>query len=276
MNLQFTTTKDAKTFVAAKMQEVLRDFGVTTIVPWTTRVSDLDKTFHLDSLDQVELIMCLEDELEMELSDEALEKCATVDEILAVCIQDYKIAIPDVVAVVPPVTTTSTVPPYKNDIGILLLPSLEEHGRIIQITSVSINEALELVDQFTKKVRTCRKIKEYQTFSDDNISNMQIFSNILNCDEMHEIYVQDPKYLDADLAALFESKIPKYRGLRPIFVSKTVIAVGTTVIYNPNWATVNFEDYSILGTLQKIQTRYQKLEDDEDDDSSYSSSDSSF
>lgn len=143
----------------------------------------------------------------------------------------------------------------------LLLPSLEEK-RFIHLSVVSQTEAINFANRFTDDVKAMRKLKgAVDGGADDSIT---FYSNFIDLSivatsednvQMGNAGTDDYEVLGSLIEAirtLAISEVQGVRGARVIFVDpKTnTVGVGTTVVYNKNWATLNFEQPNILGLIE--------------------------
>jgi hypothetical protein len=146
----------------------------------------------------------------------------------------------------------------SKEYGLLLLPSLEEHGRIIVIQPITIDEAKEYINQFAAKVLKTKKTKNYDATLDPSslaTEHADYYHNVVDFNSLKKDTVSVEE-LDKELQSLTKSEIPLYRGYRPVFLSASIVGVGTTVVYNPNWATLNFSDYTIYKKLATLAEKY--------------------
>lgn len=125
----------------------------------------------------------------------------------------------------------------------LLLPSLTG-DKTITIVNVSKDEAVELLTDFKARVDAKRTIKRSQPLTDDVLDTLD--GSNLNLKAL----VEDNS-LEALLKNLSQSEIPGFRGRRAVFidVENDIIGVGTTVIYNENWASHGIVDSTIAATV---------------------------
>ena len=216
-----------------------------------TRITSLVKQGHLDAFNKIDIIESLEEDFSIEIPDDAFDN--------AIVVADFVLFIASLTGNLTPATAAVTPAPtvdtsHNNDCGILVIPSLEEHGRMIISQPVSIEEAKTLVAEFTARVIATKKVKDAQPIhgynSDDEVEDIEFYHNLLRFDQIADD--ADFEALDHELHELAISKIPKTRGFRPIFISPTVVGIGTTVIYNKNWATVNFSDDTVAPQLLKL------------------------
>lgn len=132
-------------------------------------------------------------------------------------------------------------------LGMLSLPSLEDDVRCLEINDVSFSEAKELISQFTAKVlRERPKLKTasdeeafiaYENFIDDNDENLMPGEIVSRLDR---------------------SEIPGSRGRRAVYSSYNGehILVGTTVVYNKNWATLGVVDPNVVNVLNNLKEEF--------------------
>lgn len=127
--------------------------------------------------------------------------------------------------------------------AMLFLPSLTNHGEFINVGPVHQDEAMDFISNFNMRVGASRKIK----FNDESTSDsVEEFKGNLNLKAL----VEEGSLGDL-VEALTKSNIPGKRGLRAVYVDveNDTILVGTTVVYNANWAMLGVEDATILPAL---------------------------
>ena len=125
--------------------------------------------------------------------------------------------------------------------GTLFLPSLKEK-KFFEIKNVSLEDATEMVTEFTEKVKTGHKIKD----TGQAQTSLAVFNNVL---EDHCDYYDEDFEAIADVLKIADTR--GTRGARAVFVEEDgTFAVGTTVVYNRNWATVNFADSTVISKLE--------------------------
>lgn len=126
--------------------------------------------------------------------------------------------------------------------GTLYLPSLKEK-KFLVMHNVSEEEAIEFIDDFSEKVKNNRKIKNVGSHA----SNFELFKNIINDAAV------DPDFFATEIFDMLSvSDARGIRGSRAIFAEEDgTFGVGTAVIYNQNWASINFSDNTILSKIEK-------------------------
>ena len=125
--------------------------------------------------------------------------------------------------------------------GILFLPSLIEK-KFIEISNVTLEEATEFIKNLTTRVTAHHKIKNAGTALNEPI----LFSGILEDLDYDLVEMEDISLV------IRIANTSGTRGARAVFVDEHgTFAVGTTVIYNRNWATIGFDDNTILDALRK-------------------------
>lgn len=160
----------------------------------------------------------------------------------------------------------------------LLLPSLEEK-RFINISVVSQAEASAFAKRFTDDVKASRKLKA--AADDDEYDDITFYSNHVDLDSLtdsvdrikagfaSESDIEASISLIQAMGSLAVSEVRGVRGARAIFVNPetNTVGVGTTVVYNRNWATLNFEDVNMVQLIQNTFLNYNLIEtvDDEPD-----------
>jgi hypothetical protein len=133
---------------------------------------------------------------------------------------------------------------------------LDGTDRKYLILNISQAEATEFSNILSDKWTYDRKVKTYVEHDDDDdddeVNNIEYYHNVIDLTECGS-NISD---ITTELAELVQCNIPKTRGSRLVFVSNTTIGIGTTVVFNKNWATINFEDRSIMKTLRELQNKY--------------------
>jgi acyl carrier protein len=214
-----------------------------------TTIKQLSDVLMFDELDVVELIEVLENDFDINIPDGVFESWNIALD-LARYIGDATFeGEPELLDTVD--ATDDGIDP-DTILGNLLLPSVEEHGRFIEIAGVTVTEARELVNDFADKVASRRKTKLYKGLTDAD--SMDFFYNFIDASKTNADF--DHK-LTVELFALSESHVPTYRGLRAFYINPKVIGVGTTVIFNKNWATLNFSENGIGERLAELQAEYE-------------------
>jgi acyl carrier protein len=276
-----------KEAVLDKLKTIYDEFGIISNLEargmnftFSTTMGQLRQFGGVDSLDEIEAIMMIEEEFEHEIADETAETWINVGDVIEYLTEAtygkwtsgssvgmWGIVRPNPAPAVVDeedevlVDTTSTSVPVpastpSNDdsaLGVLHMPSLEDHDRMITTVNISIKEAKEVMKEFALKVEDRRKIKYYKDNTDMDTEHSEWFYNFFDKDKIRDFSRNvDVEQFSADLNGLATSDIPTYRGKRPLFIGDDVIAVGTTVIYNQNWATINFPDNTVMGKIIKI------------------------
>ena len=126
----------------------------------------------------------------------------------------------------------------------LFLPSLSSDD-FITVANVPQDEAVAFIEFFDKQVESKRKLGHNPS---DNASGdlYEEYKGNLNLKAL----VEDESLGDL-VETLSHSTIPKQRGRRAVFVDveNDVIAVGTTVVYNQNWAMRAVSDPTVMTTV---------------------------
>lgn len=127
----------------------------------------------------------------------------------------------------------------------LLVPSLNSDTDFMTIINVSKEEAIELLTEFDARVASKRKLGLSPTAPIDGVLDVLDVNN-LDLDEM----VEDGS-LGGLVQALSTSAIPRARGRRAVFldVENDIIGIGTTVVYNQNWAMPGVLDDSAISQI---------------------------
>lgn len=136
----------------------------------------------------------------------------------------------------------------------LFLPSLSKHKESIIIANLNKSEAEVFLDFWETQVVASRKLQVSPANpTGEDIPAMEYFKGSINFDS-----IDQAGELETFLEKLETSDIKKYRGLRPLFVDyeNNEVGVGTTVIYNPNWATQKVSDPSVVATLLQFAAEY--------------------
>ena len=120
----------------------------------------------------------------------------------------------------------------------LFLPSLSSDD-FITIANIPYEEAIEYVRFFDGQVADKRKLGNHPNPVSELLEE---FKGKLSLREL----VEDGSIADL-VEVLSTSTIPKQRGRRAVFVDveNDIIAVGTTVVFNRNWAMRGVSDPSI-------------------------------
>lgn len=125
--------------------------------------------------------------------------------------------------------------------GTLFLPALKQK-KFHTITDVTLEEATQFITNFTAAIKAGHKIKD----TGNAVSEPILFNGIIDADFGFEI--EDAEAV-ADVLKLADT--PGTRGARAVFVDEEGnFALGTTVSYNQNWATIGFDDDTVLDKLR--------------------------
>lgn len=132
--------------------------------------------------------------------------------------------------------------------GVLSLPVLSTVGNPI-LAYMSKHEAIDLIENFADRVRSSRKLSKNDSLIDDTYFQVTVSADF-----------DTPMCFGVDelLADLAESKIPTLRGERPVFIelnddysaTSINVIVGTSVVYNRNWAALGVVDTSVIDTIE--------------------------
>jgi hypothetical protein len=132
--------------------------------------------------------------------------------------------------------------------GILFMPSLKER-KFFEIRNVNLDDATEFVKSFTAQVKVSHKTKD----NGDNASDFVVYNGMIDLDEYDggvDFLEENDMYGLADILQIADTV--GTRGARAVFVQDDgTFAVGTTVVYNRNWATTNFDDKSVLDKVRE-------------------------
>lgn len=130
----------------------------------------------------------------------------------------------------------------------LFLPSLRVNDDIITIANVCQDEASSFVKHFDSEVTGNRKLKANASATADH---WDVLSGNLNL-----LALVDDESLGQLVERLSKSDIVGSRGRRAVFVDveNDVLAVGTTVVYNQNWAMLGVSDPSVMTTVLEAVT----------------------
>lgn len=134
---------------------------------------------------------------------------------------------------------------------LLLIPSLEIHGKFIVCDNIMLEEAIKFCEDFDKRVFNNRKTHP-QLNDNSSESSLILYNNYINNDDVNILFDEELDCANRQLAfKLSVSNIPGKRGVRAVFVDyeKNIIGVGTTVVYNVNRAMFNVEDDSIINKI---------------------------
>jgi hypothetical protein len=124
----------------------------------------------------------------------------------------------------------------------LFLPSLLS-DEFINIANIQQEEAVALVGFFDSQVAAKRRLGH----NPNPVAELlEEFKGNLNL----EALVEDTS-IEELVETLTVSNLPKQRGRRALFldVENDVIAIGTTVVYNQNWAMRGVTDPTVLTTV---------------------------
>lgn len=126
---------------------------------------------------------------------------------------------------------------------ILLLPSLETNNSTITITNLSQSEAEMFISDFTRRVISSRKLKTPKKTIDDDFKIYRLIPHL------NEYDIED---IAGELSYSFT---PGHRGMRAVFVDDETdtIIVGTAVVYNHNWAIVNYDDDTLEDDIMDFE-----------------------
>lgn len=244
----------------------LNDYDESTVldgITYYTKLADVAIMLELGTRDKADIIKQIEDVFEVSL--QSFDKYASVYELAnGVAIEIWhredkakKEAEAKAKLAQAKTSIVSTIsPPVAPVLGVLLIPSLETHGRFLAVHDISIEEAKVLARDFTAHTVSKRKTKNFND-SSDIVDDIEFFYNVIDFDKMKLQGNSDLDSLETSLQGLKISETRGVRGLRTLFVSKSgVVGVGTTVIFNPNWATKNYSDPNMLTLLNDIQEEF--------------------
>lgn len=127
--------------------------------------------------------------------------------------------------------------------SILLLPSLERDDATISIDNISKAEAEEFLANFDARVTKSRRLGA----NPEAVPHaMEFFSGSLDIAGL----IADEE-IDPLIETLGLSKLHAKRGRRAVYIDpdNNEVGVGTTVIYNRNWAMRGVEDASVAPYL---------------------------
>jgi hypothetical protein len=150
-----------------------------------------------------------------------------------------------------------------SNLGTLSLPQLGECGNPIIINNICREDAEGLIKNLTERVKTSRKLKNYTAGVEDAFFEVNAIGSNTHFNSHDEDYI---------IELLAESNIPTLRGERAVFFEydkfvngePAAFLIGTTVIYNANWATLGVLDLSVVDLLDR--ETYDEEEEDEDED----------
>lgn len=144
-------------------------------------------------------------------------------------------------------------------VQILFLPSLENDDDFITVANVSRYEAEAYIQAFDSLVESKRRLKSNP---DAATESMDVLSGNL---KLGQFAITDPDSLGLMLETLSKSNIKGFRGRRAVYLDPNTdtVAVGTTVVYNRNWATKGVSDPSILSTVLNFVEGLDEEEDEE-------------
>jgi hypothetical protein len=127
----------------------------------------------------------------------------------------------------------------------LLVPSLNSDTDFMTMINVSKEEAIELLTDFDARVAAKRKIGDSPTAPIDGVLD------VLEGGNLDLAALVEDESLSVLIETLSTSNIQRARGRRAVFldVENDVIGVGTTVIYNRNWAMTGVADDSVISQV---------------------------
>jgi len=154
-----------------------------------------------------------------------------------------------------------------SNLGILSLPQLGARGNPLIIHDISRQDAEGLIKNLAERVKTSRKLKNYPSAVEDSYFEVNAIGSGTHFVSHDEVYV---------IELLAESNIPGLRGERAVFFEAdnylngdpAAFLIGTTVVYNANWATLGVMDLSVIELLED-ETYDESDEAEEDDDEVY-------
>ena len=124
--------------------------------------------------------------------------------------------------------------------GTLFLPSLTEK-KFHKISDVTLEEATNFMKDFTQRIVANHKIKN----TGNATHEPTVYHGLIDLDSFDESIAEDIA------SSIKIANTPGVRGARAVYVEENgTFAVGTTVVYNRNWATIGFDDDTILDTLR--------------------------
>lgn len=149
-----------------------------------------------------------------------------------------------------------------SNLGILSLPQLGSRGNALVIRDISRQDAEGLIKNLAERVKTSRKLKNYADAVEDAFFEVNVIGSDTHFNSHDEEYV---------IGLLAESKIPTLRGERAVFFEydkfidgeSAAFLIGTSVIYNANWATLGVLDLSVVDLLER--ETYDESEEEEED-----------
>ena len=131
----------------------------------------------------------------------------------------------------------------------LYLPSLDTRNKVITVDNLSKTEAEAFLNYFDYSVSQKRKLGLNPTRDYGIPSLVQYFTGSIDLQAL-----DDDGELDNLVENLMTSRIPQKRGRRAVLIDaeKGEIGVGTTVVYNQNWAMKGVQDDSISQALLAV------------------------
>lgn len=127
--------------------------------------------------------------------------------------------------------------------GHLYLPSFEEK-KFVKIGPLNQTEADAYCRFFVEKIKETKKVVDHGSTDSDMIyfGNFNEVQNLIDIVEMGDDNGNDVEFSIVTL--LGTSKTKNVRGIRPVYIDiyENLIGIGSTVIYNKNWATIGFDD----------------------------------
>ena len=138
---------------------------------------------------------------------------------------------------------------------ILFLPKTAR-DEFITIEGLTLEQAKGFINVETTRMIKSMKIAWIHTEIKDQIhtdpNSVNHFS-ILSFPQLDIVDNDADDYISTHVTDWRLSATPKTRGNRAVFIDndKSVILIGTTIIYNHNWITVGYEDENLLDSITR-------------------------
>lgn len=152
-----------------------------------------------------------------------------------------------------------------SNLGTLILPQLHSHGNPLVIREITRKDAEGLIQNLAERTKTARKLKHYPAAIEDAFFEV----NAVGPRTYFNSYDEEDTLSD-----LAESSIPGLRGERAVFFESgnfdngenAAFLIGTTVIYNANWATLGVLDLSVMDFISNSTHEEGEEEEDEEEE----------
>lgn len=156
-----------------------------------------------------------------------------------------------------------------SNLGTLILPQLHSRGNPLVIREITRKDAEGLIQNLAERTKTARKLKHYPAAIEDAFFEVNAVGPRTNFKSWDE---------EDTLSDLAESNIPGLRGERAVFFEtdnyqdgeNAAFLIGTTVIYNANWATLGVLDLSVMDVISNAtHEEGEDLEEEEEEEDEF-------